>query len=72
MIFRALDAAAALLAERTFYSVGGGFVLTAEELQRAAEAAAAPRRSRTCPIPSPPPREMLAMGEASGLSDRRR
>src|SRR5687767_5376065 len=32
MIFRALDETGTVLDERTFYSVGGGFVLSAEEL----------------------------------------
>ena len=73
MIFRALDAAGAVLAERTFYSVGGGFVLAAEELERGGgEATAAGAAAPACPIPSRRRREMLAMGEASGLSDRRR
>ena len=70
MIFRALDDAGAVLAERTFYSVGGGFVLSAEELERAAADAAAPAASLMPDVPFPfaTARQMLDMGEVSGLS----
>ena len=34
MIFQALDEAGAIIVERIFYSVGGGFVLAADELER--------------------------------------
>jgi L-serine dehydratase len=67
MIFRALDGAGGVLVERIFYSVGGGFVLTAEELERAA-AAGALARGRDVPYPFATAGEMLAMGNASGLS----
>ena len=68
MVFRALDAVGEELAERTFYSVGGGFVLAAEELDRAGvggtEAAAMP----DIPYPFASASEMLAMGLSAGLS----
>jgi L-serine dehydratase len=68
MIFRALDAAGGTLAERTFYSVGGGFVLTAEELDRAAAEGALQSAAPDVPYPFATARQMLEMGEASGLS----
>ncbi len=68
MIFRALDAAGNVLVERTFYSVGGGFVLSAEELERADAGGASADRSAPVPYPFGTAREMLQMGEASGLA----
>ncbi len=70
MIFRALDETGNVLAERTFYSVGGGFVLSAEELARAEQDAASPAPARATDVPYPfaTARQMLQMGEASGLS----
>jgi L-serine dehydratase len=67
MIFRALDTSGATLAERTFYSVGGGFVMTAEELS---EAAGEPARQAEAGVlyPFATASEMLRMGEASDLS----
>ncbi len=66
MIFRAHDGAGRLLAERTFYSVGGGFVVTAEELAVTGPVQASPEPD--VPFPFASAREMLAMGAASGLS----
>jgi L-serine dehydratase len=68
MIFRALDAAGSPLAERIFYSVGGGFVLSAEEMQRAAETGEIVAGDTAVPYPFSSAAEMLAMGEASQLS----
>ncbi len=67
MIFRATDAAGATVTERTFYSVGGGFVLSAEELD---QAAGEPDAQAVAGVPYPfaSASEMLAMGAASGLS----
>ncbi len=53
MIFRALDEAGNVLAERTFYSVGGGFVLSAEELARAEQDAASPTPAQATDVPYP-------------------
>ncbi len=64
MIFRGLDADGAVLAERRFYSVGGGFVVTEEELT----AGAAPAMGAAVPFPFASAREMLDMGQSSGLS----
>jgi L-serine dehydratase len=65
MTFRALDANGAVAAERVFYSVGGGFVLAAEELGRAGDA---PATGRDVPFPFASAQAMLEMGEGSGLS----
>lgn len=62
------DGAGNLVLEETYYSVGGGFVATARELQRgerpSAPAANAPRR----PFPFAKASEMLAMARSAGLS----
>jgi L-serine dehydratase len=59
----AWDVRGALRLQETFYSVGGGFVLTARELDRPREAAAGP----PVPYPFATAAEMLAMARASGL-----
>jgi L-serine dehydratase len=64
MVLTAWDAAGNLHAQETYYSVGGGFVLTARELERPAADGAA----RTVPYPFRSAAEMLAMARDSGLS----
>jgi L-serine dehydratase len=64
MVLMAWDAAGNLHAQETYYSVGGGFVLTARELERPATHGAAmpvPYAFRTAA-------EMLVMARDSGLS----
>ncbi len=71
MVFRAHDGEGAVLAERTFYSVGGGFVASAAELRAAGgEGVAVAEAANTEEVPYPfaHAADMLAMGEASGLS----
>ena len=68
MIFRAMDADGKVLAERTFYSVGGGFVLSAEEVAQPGADLAGSDSAPNVPYPFATAREMLEMGEASGLS----
>ncbi len=65
MVLRAFDAAGYLALEETYYSIGGGFVVTAEELERErpVEPAAA-----GIPYPFATAAEMLRMGAASGVS----
>jgi L-serine dehydratase len=65
LVLSAYDADGNLYAAETYYSVGGGFVLTERELEAAARAGAA-----TDPVPYPfrNAAGMLAMAEASGLS----
>jgi L-serine dehydratase len=66
MILRALDAEGDVILEETYYSIGGGFVLTAGEL---AEAGGARARARAdVPHPFETGAEMLAMARASGLT----
>ncbi len=63
LVLSAHDAAGNLHLAETYYSVGGGFVLTAREL------AAPPAASSGTPVPYPfrTAAEMLAMSAASGL-----
>lgn len=64
MILTALDAQGDVILQETYYSVGGGFVLTADEL------AAGKDSDEGAPVPYPfkSAVEMLAMAKASGLS----
>lgn len=67
MIFRAFDAAGEVVLRRVYYSIGGGFVLTEEELEAwRRNAGKAP--SASVPYPFANAREMLAMAAASDLS----
>lgn len=66
MILKATDAQGDVIMEETYYSIGGGFVLTAGEL---AEAGGAKAKARAdVPYPFETADEMLAMAKASGLS----
>ena len=57
-----------LLLKRIYYSIGGGFVVSDEELQRM-KARGAPRRPQgKVPYPFANAAEMLAMAAKSGLS----
>jgi len=66
MILRATDAQGDVILEETFYSIGGGFVLSAGELDKAAEA----RKSAPADVPYPfdTADRMLEMARASNLS----
>ncbi|MBL8562303.1 MAG: L-serine ammonia-lyase [Gemmobacter sp.] len=64
MILRALDAQGDVILEETYYSIGGGFVLTAAELAGGAKAVGGP----VVPYPFDTAAQMLAMAKASGLS----
>lgn len=64
MILRGLDAQGDVILQETYYSIGGGFVLSALELQ-AGEAG----KSRVAvPYPFETAAQMLEMAQASGLS----
>jgi L-serine dehydratase len=67
MAFSALDADGRVLLRRVFYSVGGGFVQSDEELQRARDQGAAPVQAGV-PFPFRSAAEMLDMAARSGLS----
>lgn len=60
---RALDAAGEVLRQETFYSVGGGFILTAAEFAAKGEA-----RSRAVPYPFGSAAELLAVAKQHGHS----
>jgi L-serine dehydratase len=66
MILRATDAQGDVLLQETYYSIGGGFVLTEAQLAEAGSGRAA--RSADVPYPFATAGEMLAMARASGLS----
>ncbi len=66
MIIRAIDAQGDVILQETYYSIGGGFVLTAAEM---AEAGGAKSKARAdVPFPFDTAEEMLAMAKSSGLS----
>lgn len=66
MVLRAFDASGNLHVTETYYSIGGGFVVTERQLR------SEPMKGDDAKIDRPHPfataAEMLAMGEASGLS----
>ncbi|RFU12941.1 L-serine ammonia-lyase [Rhodobacteraceae bacterium W635] len=72
MILRARDAHGTLYMEETYYSVGGGFVMTAAELehhkQGGAEALHAEKAAQGYPYPFGSAAEMLRMGQIAGKS----
>ncbi len=68
MAFYAYDAAGRLLLKRIYYSVGGGFVMSEEELQRAKTAGSVTTEGKKVPYPFKRADEMLAMAKKSGLS----
>ncbi len=66
MIIRAMDAQGDVILQETYYSIGGGFVLTAAEL---AETSGKKAKARAdVPYPFETADEMLAMARASGLT----
>ena len=64
MILRALDGQGDVILEEIYYSIGGGFVLTAAELAAGSAAASGPK----VPYPFETAAQMLAMAGQSGLS----
>ncbi len=66
MRFSAHDADGRMLLARVYYSIGGGFVVSEEELQREKTKPSGPPKSVKYPFANA--RQMLAMAEASGLS----
>ena len=67
MAFYAYDASDQLLLKRIYYSIGGGFVVSDEELQRM-KSRGAPESTVKVPYPFASAAEMLEMAAASGLS----
>ncbi len=77
LVFTAFDAAGHPIATETYYSVGGGFVLTEAELRRRNEDALSLREQKQeqdFPYAFGTAKEMLAMGAASGktIADMKR
>lgn len=72
MILRGFDAAGNLYMEETYYSIGGGFVMTSAELEAqnhgGPKAFHAEKAAQGYPYPFGSAAEMLAMGQASGKS----
>ena len=64
LVLEARDAAGRIVARETYYSIGGGFVLSERELARRDEAAA----EDPVPFPFRTAAEMLAMAQRSGLT----
>lgn len=67
MTFSAFDADGQLLLRRIYYSVGGGFVVSDEELH-AQTVIGGTQQAETVPYPFANAQEMLAMARQSGLS----
>lgn len=68
LILSAFDDAGDMIHSRTYYSIGGGFVVTADEMDGDAEDSAASLPDAKVPYPFTSAKEMLDMGEASGLT----
>ncbi|MGF7005190.1 L-serine ammonia-lyase [Aminobacter sp. BE322] len=68
MAFYAYDSGDRLLLKRIYYSIGGGFVVSEEQLQRMKAKTAAPAQGKRVPYPFSNAVEMLAMAARSGLS----
>ena len=66
MILRATDAQGDVILQETYYSIGGGFVLTAAELEAAGDGKKTQRAD--VPYPFSTADEMLRMARESGLS----
>src|SRR5690606_9084033 len=68
MTFYAYDAGGTLLLKRIYYSIGGGFVVSDEELQRMRARGSVTTEGKKVPYPFKNAAEMLAMAARSGLS----
>ncbi|MEM6620711.1 MAG: L-serine ammonia-lyase [Pseudomonadota bacterium] len=66
LVFEALDAHGNLSHRESYFSIGGGFVVTERELRDGSPADATP--SEPVPFPFESAEEMLAMAQRSGLS----
>ncbi len=68
MAFHAYDADERLLLKRVYYSIGGGFVVSEEELQRQKAKGGADKPAQRVPYPFRNAVEMLSMAKKHGLS----
>ncbi|EJM98099.1 L-serine ammonia-lyase [Phyllobacterium sp. YR531] len=68
MAFEAYDVDDRLLLRRIFYSIGGGFVVTEEELESAKTRTAPKAETHSVPFPFKTAAQMMSMAKESGLS----
>lgn len=68
MILKALDPSGATYHQQTYYSVGGGFVVTRAELENSRAAQAPAAEATPVPFPFETAAQMLQMGAASCVS----
>jgi L-serine dehydratase len=68
LVLQGTDAQGDVIVEDTFYSIGGGFVLTAAELAQERTGERRPDEGAPVPFPFETAAEMLRMAEGSGLS----
>ena len=71
LVLRAFDAHGALRQEETYYSIGGGFVVTADELaglDRSPKGLKAAKKDAGYPYPFGTAKEMLEMAARSGMT----
>jgi L-serine dehydratase len=68
MCFSALTADNSLLMQQTYYSIGGGFVILAEDLKNGARNESLPTDGPAVPYPFNTADEMLAAGKTADLS----
>ncbi len=68
MAFEALDKDDRVILRRIYYSVGGGFVVTAEELEKQKADGKKKAAAANVPYPFSSAEQMLTMAQASGLS----
>lgn len=66
MILKAFDAEGEVCHEQTYYSIGGGFVVTSAELEAAQAGQAPVQDGAAVPFPFETAAQMLEMGAASG------
>ena len=71
MAFYAYDAAGRLLLKRIYYSIGGGFVVSDEELQRMKSRSAPDEPGASVPYPFANAAEMLEMAQGAGCPSPR-
>lgn len=68
MIFSAFSLGGEEILKETYYSIGGGFVLSEEELEASVSAGKKPEIASDIPYPFSTADEMLEMGNRSGLT----
>lgn len=67
MKFCAYDSAGSVVFEKCYYSIGGGFVLDEDELEKSSELQSE-ENTQTCPYPFTTARELLSLGKTHEIS----